>query len=111
MPTRREKISQAVAGAVAKDALADIETAGAAYGAAPPELLARAKKLRRICASPAGLGSAWFYDALVKSDVVVTGMHGSYNEHLSTHAVAYLPAFARRFEHYLPQKGWQRGSG
>jgi len=38
-------------------------------------------------------------------------MHGSYNEHLSTHAVAFLLAFARRFDHYLPQKHWQRGPG
>jgi phosphoglycerate dehydrogenase-like enzyme len=112
-----EKISQAVPGAVAKiyadpkDALADIETADAAYGTVPPELFARAKKLRWICASRAGLGGAYFYDALVKSDVVVTGMHGSYNEHLSTHAVAFLLAFARRFDHYLPQKRWQRGPG
>jgi phosphoglycerate dehydrogenase-like enzyme len=68
----------------------------------PPELFARAKNLRWICASRAGLGGAYFYDALVNSDVVVTGMHGSYNEHLSTHAVAFLLAFARRFDHYLP---------
>jgi len=111
------KISRAVPGAVAKtyadpkDAVADIETADAAYGTVPPELFARAKKLRWICASRAGLGGAYFYDALVKSDVVVTGMHGSYNEHLSTHAVAFLLAFARRFDHYLPQKRWQRGPG
>src|SRR5262249_53244742 len=94
-----------------EDALADIETADAAYGTVPPELFTRAKKLRWICASRAGLGGAWFYDALVQSDVVVTGMHGSYNEHLSTHAVAFLLAFARRFDHYLPQKHWQRGPG
>jgi hypothetical protein len=41
----------------------------------------------------------------------MTCMHGSYNEHLSTHAVALLLAFARRFEHYLLQKRWQRGPG
>jgi hypothetical protein len=35
---------------------------------------------------------AYFYDASVNSDVVVTGMHGSYNEHLSAHAVAFLRA-------------------
>ena len=115
-PSWPEKISQAVPSAIAKiyadpkDALADIETADAAYGTVPPELFARAKKLRRICASRAGLAGAYFYDALVKSDVVVTGMHGSYNEHLSTHA-AFLLAFARRFEHYLPQRRWQRGPG
>src|ERR1700757_4295718 len=116
-PSWPEKISRAVPGAVAKvyadprDAAADIETADAAYGTVPPELFGRAKKLRWICASRAGLGGAYFYDALVKSDVVVTGMHGSYNEHLSTHAVAFLLAFARRFEHYLPQKRWERGPG
>src|ERR1700730_1127697 len=104
-PSWPEKISRAVPGAVAKayadpqDALADIETADAAYGTVPPELFARAKKLRWICASRAGLGGAYFYDALVKSDVVVTGMHGSYNEHLSSHTVALLLAFARRFKH------------
>ena len=114
-PSWPEKIRHAVPGAVAKiyadpnDALADIESADAAYGTVPPELFARAKRLRWICASRAGLGGAYFHDALVQSDVVVTGMHGSYNEHLSTHAVAFLLAFARRFDHYLPQRRWQRG--
>jgi phosphoglycerate dehydrogenase-like enzyme len=116
-PSWPDRISKAVPGAVAKiyadpkDAFGDIETADAAYGTVPPELFARAKKLRWICASRAGLGGAYFHDALVKSDVVVTGMHGSYNDHLSTHAVAFLLAFARRFDHYLPLKQWQRGPG
>jgi phosphoglycerate dehydrogenase-like enzyme len=73
------------------------------------DLLARATKLRWICATCAGLGGAWFYDALVKSDVIVTNMRGSYNEHLAGHAVAFLLAFARRFDHYFRQKRWQRG--
>jgi phosphoglycerate dehydrogenase-like enzyme len=112
-----EKIRQAVPGAVAKafrdpkDALADIEDADAAYGTVPPDLFARARKLRWICAARAGLGGDWFHDALVKSHVVVTNMRGSYNEHLAAHAVAFLLAFARRFEHYLPQKEWKRGPG
>lgn len=112
-----EKIRQAVPGIVVKafrdpkDAGADIEDADAAYGTVPPDLLARAKKLRWICAARAGLGGGWFYDALVKSDVVVTNMRGSYNEHLAAHAVALLLAFARRFEHYLPQRQWKRGPG
>jgi phosphoglycerate dehydrogenase-like enzyme len=72
-----EKISRAVPGAVAriyadpKDALGDIETADAAYGTVPPDLFARAKRLRWICASRAGLGGAYFYNALVKSDVAL----------------------------------------
>jgi phosphoglycerate dehydrogenase-like enzyme len=75
----------------------------------PPELFARARNLRWICAARSGLGGAWFYDALVKSDVVVTNTRGSYKEHLAAHAVAFLLAFARRFDHYLPQKRWLRG--
>jgi phosphoglycerate dehydrogenase-like enzyme len=114
-PTWPEKIRQAVPGIVVKaftdpgEARDDIADADAAYGTVPAELLARATKLRWICAARAGLGGAWFYDALVKSDIVVTNMRGAYNEHLAAHAVAFLLAFARRFDHYLPQKRWQRG--
>ncbi|ETW94950.1 MAG: hypothetical protein ETSY1_32625, partial [Candidatus Entotheonella factor] len=114
-PSWPEKIQQAVPGAVVRayddphEALTDIEDADAAYGTVPPDLFARAKKLRWICAARAGLGGDWFYDALVKSSVVVTNMRGSYNEHLSAHAVAFVLAFARRFEYYLPQQQWQRG--
>jgi phosphoglycerate dehydrogenase-like enzyme len=114
-PSWPEKIMRAVPGAVAKafaaaeDAAEAIEEADAAYGTVPPELFARARKLRWICAARAGLGGAWFYDALVNSDVVVTNMRGSYNEHLAQHAVAFLLAFARRFDHYLPQQRWRRG--
>src|SRR5262245_17281201 len=112
-----EKIQRMAPGAVVKifrnpaDALDDIADADAAYGTVPPELLARAKKLRWICAARAGLGGGWFYDALVQSPVIVTNMRGSYNEHLAAHAVAFLLAFARRFEHYLPQREWKRGPG
>ncbi len=112
-----EKIRQAVPGVVVKafrnpeDAQSDIEDADAAYGTVPPALFARARKLRWICAARAGLGRDWFYDALVKSAVVVTNMRGSYNEHLAAHAVGFLLAFARRFDHYLPQKHWTRGPG
>ena len=114
-PSWPEKIRRAVPGVVVKgfvdpkDAADDIVDADTAYGNVPPELLARATKLRWICAARAGLGGTWFYDGLVKSDVIVTNMRGSYNEHLAGHAVAFLLAFARRFDHYLPQKRWQRG--
>lgn len=114
-PSWPDKIRAAVPGVTVKafadprDALRDIADADAAYGTVPPELFARAGKLRWICAARAGLGGAWFHDALVKSDVVVTNMRGAYNEHLAAHAVAFLLAFARRFDHYLPQRRWQRG--
>src|SRR5580700_361948 len=70
-PSWPKKIRRAVPGVVVnaysdpQDALDDIADADAAYGTVPPELLARARKLRWICAARAGLGGAWFYDALV----------------------------------------------
>jgi phosphoglycerate dehydrogenase-like enzyme len=64
-------------------------------------MLARATRLRWICAPLAGLGGSWFYEELVKSDVVVTNMRAIYNEHLSAHAMAFVLALARRFDHYL----------
>ena len=103
-----EKIRQAVPGAIVKafgdpkDALTDIEDADATYGTVPPELFARAKQLRWICAARAGLGGDWFYEALVQSAVVVTNMRGSYNEHLSTHAVAiYGAPYRQKWEEIL----------
>src|SRR6202047_708135 len=63
-PSWPEKIRRAVPGVVVntysdpQDALDDIADADAAYGTVPPELLARARKLRWICAARAGLGGA-----------------------------------------------------
>lgn len=82
-------------------AMEEIEDADAVYGTVPPELLRRAKRLRWIAASRAGLGARWFYPELVESDVVVTNVRGIYNEHLSHHIMAFLLAFARRFDHYF----------
>jgi phosphoglycerate dehydrogenase-like enzyme len=82
-------------------AMEEIEDADAVYGTVPPELLRRAKKLRWIAASRAGLGGRWFYPELVESDVIVTNVRGIYNEHLSHHIMAFLLAFARRLDHYI----------
>ena len=51
------------------DGSADIETADAVYGTVPPELFVPAKKQRWICVV------CWSgYEALVNSNIVVTGM-------------------------------------
>ncbi|MGE0058663.1 MAG: D-2-hydroxyacid dehydrogenase [Dehalococcoidia bacterium] len=82
----------------------DLNDADAVYGSLSPEQFMVALQLRWIAASRAGLGGSWFHKALVESDVVVTGMHGAYNEHLSTHAMAFVLAFARGFDYYLPRQ-------
>jgi phosphoglycerate dehydrogenase-like enzyme len=112
-----EKIRQAAPGAVVQlctgtdDARAAIEDADAAYGTVPPELFRYARKLRWIAAPLAGLGGDWFYDELVRSDVIVTNMRGIYNEHLAGHIMGFVLAFARRFDQYLPRQSeglWRR---
>ncbi len=95
-----------------QDAAVAIVDADAAYGTVPPDLLARARRLRWIAAPRAGLGGEWFYDELVRSPVIVTNLRGIYNESLAHHVMAFLLAFAHRLDHYLPQqqaRRWQRG--
>ena len=113
-PDWPERIAAAVPGAHVElfarpeDAADAIVTADAAYGTVPPELFARATRLRWIAAPLAGLGPDWFHPALVDSDVVVTNMAGIYNEHLAGHAVGFLLAFSRRFDVYLPRQMLER---
>ncbi len=94
-------------------AAAAIEDADAAFGTVPPELLARARKLRWISAPMAGLGGRWFYDELIQSDVTVTNVSGIYNEHLAGHIMGFVLAFSRRLDFYIPQQVkaplWQHG--
>jgi phosphoglycerate dehydrogenase-like enzyme len=105
-----EKIKAIVPGAVVKifedwrDAREDIVDADAAYGMVTPELLPLAKTLKWIMAPGAGLGPEYYYDALNESDIVVTNPRAIQGDHLAAHAMAFLLAFARRFDHYFPRK-------
>lgn len=93
------------------ESASDLDDADAVFGTVPPELFGRAKRLKWIAAARAGLGRSWFYDTLVDSDVAVTGMHGAYNQHLSGHVMAFVLAFARRFDRYLPgqtRRSWAK---
>lgn len=84
-----------------QEAMKPIEDADAAFGEVVPELFARAKKLRWIQAHYAGLGPAYFHEALVNSPVMVTNMRGIYNDHLANMTLSYLLAFARGLPHYF----------
>ena len=114
-PTWPDRIRTAVPGVDlqtfpdAQAAASDLADADAIYGTLPPDLFDRAERLRWIAAPRAGLGGEWFYPALVESDVVVTNMRGSYNEHLAAHILVFVLAFLRRFDVYLPQTEWRRG--
>lgn len=54
------------------DAADAIVLAEAVYGTLPPDLFARAQRLKWIAAPLAGLGPDWFHPALVASDVQAT---------------------------------------
>lgn len=109
------KIEAAAPGATVRlfhdpaEAVDELADADAVYGTLPSEHFAAARKLRWIAAARAGLGGDWFYEALVESPVTVTNVRGIYNEHLAAHSLAFLLAFARRFDTYLPQTEWRKG--
>jgi len=81
-----------------------IDDATAAYGFVPLELFQRAKKLKWIQCYAAGPPRSFWYEELVKSDVVVTNFRGIFNEHVASHAVSFVLAFARNLQRYILQQ-------
>lgn len=95
-----------------EEALREIVDADAAYGDVTPELLRAAKKLRWIQAPAAAPYIGYYHQALVESPVVVTNLRGIYNDHLATHIMAFVLAFARGLHAYIPrqlERRWQPG--
>jgi phosphoglycerate dehydrogenase-like enzyme len=93
--------------AAARDAIVD---ADAAYGDVGPELLRRAGKLRWIQAPVAAPPAGYYYPELVASDVVVTNFRGIYSDYIGAHIMAFVLAFARGLQYYLPdqvQRRWR----
>ena len=87
--------------AEAADAIAD---ADAAFGPLPAPILARANRLRWLQAHHAAPPAGFYYDELVAHPVVVTNMREIYNDHIGAHIMAFVLAFARGFQFYIPQQ-------
>jgi phosphoglycerate dehydrogenase-like enzyme len=81
-----------------------IGEADAAFGDIVPELLQRGTRLRWIACPQAGPQAGYYHQALIDSDVVVTNTREIYNDHISAHIMAFVLAFARGFQVYLPQQ-------
>ena len=77
-----------------------MENATCAYGFVPPELFRRAKKLEWIQCYAAGPAPSFWYDELVRSNVVVTNFRGIFNEHVAAHAISFVLAFSRNLHKY-----------
>jgi phosphoglycerate dehydrogenase-like enzyme len=76
--------------------------ADAAFGFLPPALLPKASRLRWLQAHQAAPPAGYYYPELVAHPVIVTNFREIYNDHLGTHIMALVLAFARDFHTYLP---------
>ena len=95
------------------EAMEAIEDADAAFGDIAPELLQRARKLRWIACPQAGPRAGYYHQTLIDSDVVVTNTREIYNDHISAHIMAFVLAFARGLDAYIPnqlQRQWRPGT-
>ncbi|GAA0798632.1 D-2-hydroxyacid dehydrogenase [Spirilliplanes yamanashiensis] len=82
------------------EAAAALRDADAAVGALPPDLLARARRLRWLQAPQAGPPPGFYHPALVAHPVVVTNMRDTYTDHVAAHTVALVLALARELPRY-----------
>jgi phosphoglycerate dehydrogenase-like enzyme len=85
----------------AADAIPD---ADAAFGTVTAQILARAQRLRWIQAPAAGPPAGWYYPELVAHPAVVTNFREIFNDHLGAHIMAFVLAFARGLQTYLPRQ-------
>lgn len=81
-----------------EEILEQLADADAAYGVLPEGW--HAPRLRWLQAPMANPPLGYFTPELAAHPVVVTNMRGVYNDHIATHVMAFLLAFARGLPHY-----------
>ncbi len=99
----------ATSSAEAEGVIGEVE---AAFGFLPPDLFAKAAKLRWLASPRAGPDPSFYHPALVESPVEVTNVRGIYNDHISAQVMAYLLAFARGLLDYWArqrERRWEKG--
>jgi phosphoglycerate dehydrogenase-like enzyme len=75
-----------------------------AYGTIPPDLLPKAQQLRWLQAPQAAPPAGYYYPELIAHPVQITNFREIYNDHIGAHVMAFVLAFARGFQVYLPQQ-------
>ncbi|MBV9861926.1 MAG: D-2-hydroxyacid dehydrogenase [Alphaproteobacteria bacterium] len=81
-----------------------IAGAEGAFGTIPPELLGRAERLRWLQAPQAAPPAGFYFRELIEHPVVITNFREIYNDHIGAHVMAFVLAFARGLQVYLPQQ-------
>src|SRR6202795_4485373 len=92
VPETREGAEQAIA------------LAEGAYGTIPKELLPRAGHLRWLQAPQAAPPAGYYYPELIAHPVEITNFREIYNDHIAAHIMAFVLAFARGLDIYIPQQ-------
>src|SRR5205823_14104593 len=87
-----------------KDARREIVDAEAAFGTIAPDVLERAAGLRWLQAPAIAPPAGYYYPELIRHPVVVTNFRGIFNEHIAAHIMAFVLAFARGLQRYIPQQ-------
>ena len=78
--------------------------AESAFGTIPPDLLPKAQALRWLQAPQAAPPAGYYYPELIAHPVAITNFREIYNDHIGAHVMAFVLAFARGFQTYLPQQ-------
>ena len=86
------------------EAMEVIGDADAAFGDIVPELFERAHNLKWVACPQAGPYAGYYHQSLIDSDVVVTNTREIYNDHISAHIMAFVLAFSRGLQIYIPQQ-------
>jgi phosphoglycerate dehydrogenase-like enzyme len=81
-----------------------ITMAEGAYGTIPPDLLPKAQKLRWLQAPQAAPPAGYYYPELIAHPVAITNFREIYNDHIAAHIMAFVLAFARGLQVYIPQQ-------
>ena len=81
-----------------------IAHADAAFGTIPPDLLREARRLRWLQAPQAAPPAGYYYPELIAHRVEITNFREIYSDHIGAHVMAFVLAFARGLQHYIPQQ-------
>ena len=81
-----------------------IATAESAFGTIPPVLLRQARRLRWLQAPQAAPPAGYYYPELIAHPVAITNFREIYHDHIGAHVMAFVLAFARGLQRYIPQQ-------
>ncbi len=82
----------------------EIVDAEAAFGHLPREVLLKAKRLRWLQAPQIAPPAGYYYPELIEHPITVTNFREIFNDHISAHIMAFVLAFARGLQVFIPQQ-------